>query len=122
MKLNTDDYELLIDEFGDREATETGCSVSLCRIGQTGFLEYDGTLTLNTVFQNVDVYDLDGSEFFIVKGNKALLITEPIAFDNTEEFFEYVLDLGDVEESKIDPKIKHSRTNWYVTSNEDVIE
>jgi hypothetical protein len=96
MKLNTEDYEILISEFEDAEITDSGCSVALCKIGQTGLFQYDGTLKLNTIFEDVDVYDIDGSEFFIVK--------------------------GDVKKDKIDPKIKESRKDWYVTSNENVID
>jgi len=118
MNLTEEDYEEFLEIYEDEELpnpTTENCSVSVCEIGEIGFMKYDGTLKLKQVFNDVDVYDLNGSIFLIVKDEKALFISEPISFDNEKEYIDYILGMGDVEKEKIDKKIYDSKTDWYVS-------
>lgn len=122
LRFNKSDYNNLINNFSDEKPTQKNCSVTVCKVGYNGFCSTDGTFKLLYVYDGVDVYDIDGSEFFIVKDGKAILIIEPIAFTSADELFDYMLETGNVDLSGIDPKIKETETDWYVTSNEDVLD
>ncbi len=121
LRFNKDDYSTLITDFSDEYTTQKNCSVTVCKVGHNGFCSTDGTFKLLYVYDGVDVYDIDGSEFFIVKDGKAILIIEPIAFTSADELFDYMIELN-VDSDKIDPRIKETETDWYVTSREDIID
>jgi hypothetical protein len=131
MEFTKETYHDLLDEQVYNEdyntPTKEKCKVAIAKIGFVNSFETDGSLTMKEVIEDVDVYDVDGSSFFMVKKDvdgefpTAFHITESIAFSNLDEFISYLVDMGDVDEDKIDRYIYDVDVDYYVTSNENIL-
>lgn len=120
MKFDKSTFNELLSENYDKPS-KSNCKVAVCKMNFINICETNGDLKLKEIVDNVDVYDYDGSSFYMVKDNKANLIYESIAFDNINDFIQYMIDTGDVVEDQIDDTIYNCDADYYVTSNENIL-
>ena len=120
MKFTNDTYLDFLDEqeYG-KEYEQSTENVVVCKLIEEKYNGHTGQVSLVKVLENIDVFNYQDEEIFLVKGDKAFCVFEAISGD-FKTFNEYLEDLlGD--DLKYDTQVAESNKSYfYLTSNENI--